>query len=200
MPQLQAVVPLKVQFSNFLALNMLFLALNMLFLACLLCDSHPSYVSDMNPFLSVFYSLRVTGLFTVTESVLQRKCSMYENIRDLITISERACGYSTKTLLHFWWLDLLSSFGDEVPHKERWVFVRSVFIHCTQPFPMKEKYRGRRLAYISPASPFSMSFFISNHLRGQRGTRLQDADLPCTERRWTVGPSITLRCITSSNM
>lgn len=134
------------------------------------------------------------------QSVFERKCSMYKNIWDLVTIPERTYGYSTKTLLHFWWLDPLSSFGDEVPHKERWVFVPPVFIHYAQPFPMKEKYRGRRLAYISPASPFSMSFFISNHLRGQRGTRLREADLPCTERRWTVGPSITLRCITGSNM
>jgi len=73
----------------------------MSFLACFLCDNHPSFVSDINHFLSVFYSLRVTGLFALTESVLQRKCSMYENIRDLITLSERVCGYSTKTLLHF---------------------------------------------------------------------------------------------------
>lgn len=70
-----------------------------------------------------------------TWSILQRKCSMFENIRDLVTISERTCGYSAKSLLHFWWLDLLSSSGDEVSHKERWVFVPAVFI---QAFPMRE--------------------------------------------------------------
>lgn len=84
---------------------------------------------------SVFYSVHVTGHFTMTWSILQRKCSMLENIRDLITISERTCGYSAKSCLHFWWLDLLSSSGDEVSHKERWVFVPAVFI---QAFPMRE--------------------------------------------------------------
>lgn len=42
----------------------------MLFLACVLCDSHPSpfkqICSHMNHFLSVFYSVRVTGHFRVS--------------------------------------------------------------------------------------------------------------------------------------
>ncbi len=79
------------------------------------------------PFSLCFFTVFMSQAISLWHGVSYRE--------NAACLSERTCGYSAKSLLHFWWLDLLSSSGDEVSHKERWVFVPAVFI---QAFPMRE--------------------------------------------------------------